>query len=222
MPKMLSWIKNPASEWLGWLMRKLLLESRYTGLELRYLAKAHNCQFGKGNIVNEKSILSNSSLGDYSYVARECFLANTTVGKFCSIGPYVRAGLGAHPLKSFASTHPSFYSQAGQAGIIFADGNYFQESTKVSIGNDVWIGANALILDGIIVGNGAVVGGGSVVTTDVPPYAIVGGVPAKIIKYRFSDPQIKELLNLQWWDRDVDWLRSNFKRFHNIDFLLET
>lgn len=75
-----------------------------------------------------------------------------------------------------------------------------KEHNEVKIGNDVWIGTRAMILDGITIGDGAVIGAGAVVTKNVPPYAIVGGVPAKIIKYRFSQDKINELLASQWWN----------------------
>lgn len=103
----------------------------------------------------------------------------------------------------------------------FADRNYFEEFEKIGIGNDVWIGANVIILDGIEIGDGAVVAAGSVITKSVPPYAIVGGVPAKIIRYRFEKDKIEKLLILKWWDMDLAYLRKNFTKFHNIDGFLE-
>ena len=85
------------------------------------------------------------------------------------------------------------------------------------IGNDVWIGLNATILDGVTIGDGAIVAAGAVVTKDVPPYAVVGGVPAKIIKYRFTESQIDFLLKFRWWEKDRKWIQQNYKRFQDIE-----
>ncbi len=95
-----------------------------------------------------------------------------------------------------------FYSTRKQCGATFADRDYFDEQSDISIGNDVWIGARVFLIEGIHVGDGAIVGAGAVVTKDVPAYAVVGGVPAKIIRYRFTQEQIEYLLELQWWDKE--------------------
>ena len=89
------------------------------------------------------------------------------------------------------------------------------------IGNDVWIGLNATILDGVTIGDGAIVAAGAVVTKDVPPYAVVGGVPAKIIKYRFTESQIDFLLKFRWWEKDRKWIQQNYKRFQDIESFIE-
>jgi virginiamycin A acetyltransferase len=101
--------------------------------------------------------------------------------------------------------------------------NIFQEETRkddmvskgeVKIGNDVWIGTQTVILSGVIIGDGAVIAANSVVTSDVPPYAIVGGTPAKVLKYRFSDDIIEKLLKIKWWDWDIDKIESNKQLFY--------
>ncbi len=89
----------------------------------------------------------------------------------------------------------------------------------LKIGNDVWIGANVLILDGVTIGNGAIIAAGAVVTKDVPPYAVVGGVPAKIIKYRFNKEEIDFLEQLKWWEKDEKWLTEYGKYFNNVELL---
>jgi hypothetical protein len=106
------------------------------------------------------------------------------------------------------STSPLFFSTAKQCGTTFADSNCFKEFGNVAIGNDVWIGARVTIKDNIRVGNGAVVAAGAVVVKDVPPYAIVGGVPARIIRFRFEDNIIQQLQKLQWWDWSESRLRA--------------
>ena len=97
------------------------------------------------------------------------------------------------------STHPVFFSTRMQSGYTFADESYFEEYRGTTIGNDVWIGANAIVIDGVRIGDGAVVAAGAVVTKDVPAYAIVGGVPARIIRYRFLQTDIDVLLKINWW-----------------------
>jgi len=88
-----------------------------------------------------------------------------------------------------------------------------QHYQKVIIENDVWIGANSVIMPGVKVGNGAIIGANAVVTKDVPDYAIVGGVPAKIIKYRFDEKTISSLLELKWWDLDKAIIKENIELF---------
>jgi len=149
-------------------------------------------------------------------------MMNCNIGKFCSIAQDVSIGLGKHPLNDFVSTHPSFYSVHKQCGFSFSDTQYFDEMGNVTIGNDVWIGANSIILDDVIIGNGAVIAANSVVTKDVRAYAIVGGTPAKIIKYRFSEEDIVFLEKFKWWDKDHSWLQENFKLMHNISSFKKT
>jgi acetyltransferase-like isoleucine patch superfamily enzyme len=149
-------------------------------------------------------------------------MQNVSVGKFTCIGPDVYIGLGSHPTSEFISIHPVFYSRLAQAGgISFADKQYFEEYSNTEIGNDVWIGAGVIIPGGVKVGDGAVVASGAVVTKDVPPYAIVGGVPAKIIRMRFNDDDIQALRALLWWDKDESFLRKNYKLMHKIENLSE-
>jgi acetyltransferase-like isoleucine patch superfamily enzyme len=121
------------------------------------------------------------------------------VGKFCSISSFLICGLGNHPT-NFISTHPIFFSTLKQCGITFSDKNYFDEVPEVKIGHDVWIGSRVFIKNGISIGNGAILAAGSVVIKDVPNYAVVGGVPATLIRYRFQKSIIEQLLEIQWWN----------------------
>jgi acetyltransferase-like isoleucine patch superfamily enzyme len=141
---------------------------------------------------------------------------NTDIGKFCSIGSFVSIGPGKHPIE-FVSTSPVFFSDNKQCGTTFADMSYYREMGSVKIGNDVWIGANAVIFDDVTIGDGAVIAAGAIVTKDVEPYAVVGGVPAKMIKKRFSDEIIEKLMQFEWWNKDEVWLRKNYKLFHDIE-----
>ncbi|WP_054708534.1 CatB-related O-acetyltransferase [Bacillus sp. JCM 19041] len=149
--------------------------------------------------------LRNVKIGNYSYVANGAQLIHTTIGQFCSIGPGVMSGLGKHP-STFVSSSPVFYSEKTFLGVKARFKQKFEEYEPVTIGHDCWIGARAILMDGIKVGNGAIIGAGAVVTKDVPPYAIVGGVPAKIIKYRFGSELQDKLEQSKWWQEKIDHL----------------
>lgn len=192
--------------------------------------KSHVSVF-KNSVINYSTIndfcrisngasITKSELGSYSYVSEGCRIANATIGKFCSIGPGVIIAGGKHPVH-FLSTSPAFYSMAKQNGTTFSDKNYFEESMPTAIGNDVWIGANVYISDGIEIGNGAVIGAGAVVTKNVSPYSVIGGVPAKEIKKRFSDEKINAIEKIKWWEWDTEKLSRNIKLFQKSDFHLD-
>lgn len=148
-----------------------------------------------------------SSVGKFTYIAGDSNLNLVKVGRFCSIGSHLLCGNGEHPT-DFVSTHPVFFSNLQQCGISFTDNNLFEERKEVTIGNDVWIGARVFIRDGVKIGNGAIVGAGSVVVKDVPDYAIVGGIPAKVIRFRFTEDLIKRLQSIEWWNLSEENLRA--------------
>lgn len=150
------------------------------------------------------TIINNSSISSYSYIGRNSLVQNTTIGKFCSISKEVNIGLGSHPLERFSTSQLFYRSEnAIKINLVKKDIGVI-EYKPIQIGHDVWIGTRAIILDGVSVGHGSVIAANSVVTKDVPPYAIVGGVPAKIIKYRFTDDVIATLLNLGWWNWSLE------------------
>lgn len=168
--------------------------------------------------LNGKTSISNSQVGAYTYFSC-CSISNTKIGSFCSVASGTRiGGLGSHPV-NMLSTHPIFYSVAKQCGTTFSDKNYFNEFKKTTIGNDVWIGTNAIILDGVNVGNGVIIAAGAVVVKDVPDYAIVGGVPAKIIRFRFSNEEIDLLSRIKWWDLPKEELIENIGLFRKPNFI---
>lgn len=162
------------------------------------------------------------TIGYGSYIGPYCAIA-ANIGRFTSIAPYVRTNRGIHPYTyPYATTCPMFFSTKKQNGQTFADKMMYEElREKTIIGNDCWIGENAFLAGGITIGDGAVVLAGSVVTKDVPPYAIVGGVPAKVIKHRYDEETIRFLLNLKWWNRDVVWLRKHWKLLCDVKKLKE-
>lgn len=164
------------------------------------------------------------SLGYGSYIGAESRIC-AKIGRYCSIGENVRTVNGFHPTGTMVSTHPAFYSKNNSVGISYLKDNCFEElryadpenKHDVVIGNDVWVGSNVTFIAGVTVGHGAVIAAGAVVTKDVEPYAIVGGVPAKVIKYRFDKEIIDKLLALEWWNKDVEWLSKNAQLFVNTE-----
>jgi acetyltransferase-like isoleucine patch superfamily enzyme len=182
-----------------WLIRKHLLKREFPGFSAGFRSFADpQVRFSDHVRLMGRTILSDVQVGRCTTFA-DAIVCRGTVGAFCSIGPgTLIGGLGTHPLHMI-STNPVFYSTLRQCGMTFSDADYVTEMKSVTLGNDVWVGANALILGGVTVGHGAVIAAGAVVTKDVPDYAVVGGVPAKVIKYRFTEEEIALLLKLQWW-----------------------
>lgn len=160
--------------------------------------------------------IRNSMIGDYTYVSHGASVNNTKIGKFCSIGCSFKSGLGMHPI-DFVSTSPVFYSNNNALGFSFVNDNFYKEYSNICIGNDVWIGADVMILDGVQIGDGAIVAAKSLVNKDVPPFAIVGGVPAKVLRYRFDEKTIKELLRLKWWNFPIEKLSLIAKEFTDVE-----
>jgi chloramphenicol O-acetyltransferase type B len=175
-----------------------------------------NSNLGGKNQISNSCYLDRVSLGKFSYVAQDSRLTLTQIGSFCSLGPYLICGFGEHPT-DFLSTSPVFYSTLKQCGVSWSEEQHFQEVKEIIIGHDVWIGARVFIRDGVKIGNGAIVAAGAVVAKDVPDYAIVGGVPARIIRFRFSDEVIQELLNIQWWNWSENKLQKAQTYFRQKD-----
>lgn len=156
-----------------------------------------------------------SDIDKYSYCGYDCNFYKVSIGKFCSISSNVDIGLASHPY-TYVSTSPVFLSGVN----VFHKHLSLQpieyepyESTQ--IGNDVWIGNSVKIIGGVVIGNGAIIGTSSVVTKDIPPYAIVVGIPAKILKYRFDDSFINFLQDIKWWDLDENHVSFLAKYMNN-------
>lgn len=211
-------------------------------LNKTFVLKKKNVQIGKSvfyslstvfeglNAIHNHSDITNCYLGRGTYIANNTVLKHTKIGRFTSIGPYVTTIFGNHPTQTFVSTHPAFFSTRAQCGITFTAENKFQEFASplpcnpkysISIGNDVWIGAKVILLDGVKIGDGAVVASGALVNKDIEPYTVVGGVPAKIIKKRFNSNAIDFLLTFKWWDKDIAWLKENAKSFRDIEIFVK-
>ena len=176
-------------------------------------------------------IYSHSSFGGIlgygSYIGHHSSLT-AKIGRFCSISNHVICNAGIHPFQApFATTSPCFFSLRKQNGATFATQQMLNEmrttdsegSFGCEIGNDVWICEGVFINGGIHIADGALVLAHAVVTKDVPPYAIVGGVPAKIIGYRYDEATIKWLLNVQWWNNPIAWFRAHWSLLCDIDKL---
>lgn len=140
------------------------------------------------------------SIGAHTYIRSDCVLsAVSSIGRFCSIGSncYIGQDKNTHP-SDWLSSHPFQFTNTPLS--------FDPEIVDVTIGDDVWIGHSAMIMEGVTVGTGAIIATRSLVLHDVPPYAIVAGAPAKVIKYRHPPELAAKLLNSKWWECDVDFL----------------
>ena len=178
-----------------------------------------NVRFGDYVYLGSNVTLNNVEISNHSYINSNTIVRDTKIGKFCSIASNVKIVLGSHPM-NLISTHPAFYANNKEFKT-FSDKTLFQEYFPVEIGNDVWIGEEVMIPGGIKIGDGAVIAARSIVTKDVAPYSVVGGVPAKHIKYRFNKNEIRLLLNFKWWDKEEDWLKNNFMLFNNPKLFID-
>ena len=209
--------------------------------KLRHITKVYCCKgssiphssFEGKNAVHKNAQVQSCVLGKGTYVGANSRLFKVHAGRFCSIANDVAIGVGAHPSHTFAITHPSFYydttSELAYTYHCNADNLYepfqyvdSQKQFTVKLGNDVWIGCNCVIMSGVTIGNGAIIAAGSIVTKDVAPYSIVGGIPARLIKNRFTEDQISFLEKYQWWNKDELWLRQNYKLLQDVNVLMET
>lgn len=146
-------------------------------------------RFKKGVYVHEiASIGSNNYFGPYA------FISNAIIGNYCSIASHAKIGQSSHDI--------SFITTYSRISVPLTGVEIFNIPTK--IGNDVWIGTNAVIMQGVSIGNGAVIGASAVVTKDIPEFAVAVGVPAKILKYRFDDNIIRIIKESNWWDFEID------------------
>jgi acetyltransferase-like isoleucine patch superfamily enzyme len=176
----------------------------------------HDCDISPLTSVGKNCYLYKTSLGAFTYLSQNVNIMNSAIGKFCSIGQGVCISTGMHPSSTFVSTHPAFFSLHKQSGATFAKESHFREMGHTTIGNDVWIGTNAIIMDDLTIGDGAIIGAGAIVTKDVLPYSIVVGNPAKHLRFRFEKDEIDFLLAFKWWTKDLAWIEENYIQFHDI------
>lgn len=196
--------------------------------------KIHNsCDVSSRSIFEGANVLYpgahfDGELGYGSYISDNSHIQGK-VGKYTSIGRNVVCNPGRHPYKEpYVSTSPIFVSTERQCGVSFTDKSRFEEMSYadkekqyvVEIGNDCWLGEGVFMVGGVRIADGAMVLANAVVTKDVPPYAIVGGVPAKIVGYRYDEGTIQKLLETKWWDKDIEWLKSHVDEMCDISSFL--
>jgi phosphonate metabolism protein (transferase hexapeptide repeat family) len=199
--------------------------SRKLGIEPYFheTASISDSTFGRYTEVSERCRISEATFGDYSYIMQDGSVWCATIGKFVNIAAAVRINATNHPtwratLHHFTYRAVDYWPDGDMETDFFA----WRRANRVTIGHDVWIGHGATILPGVTVGNGAVIGAGAVVSKDVAPYTIVGGVPAKLIRERFSREVGERMDRLSWWDWEHDRLRQALQDFRNLsaeDFL---
>jgi len=198
------------------------IKLRNKNVKLGYSTSYDNKTHFEGfNRVGDYSRINNSSIGRCSYIGSNTNLDNCAIGRYCCIASFVKVIVATHPV-NFVSIHPVFFSTKKQCGKSYVNQQIFPEELSIEgksvlIGNDVWIGQNVILMGGLKIGDGAVIGTGAIVTKDVPAYAIVGGVPAKLIKYRFSEDKIQQLAIIKWWNKPEKWIIENAHLFTDID-----
>jgi phosphonate metabolism protein (transferase hexapeptide repeat family) len=175
-------------------------------------------EFGRYTYLGPRSSVVESEFGDYAYAMGDNQVAHASVGKFCNIATAVRINPGNHPWWR-ATLHHFTYRSRSHGFALEDDADFFRwrREDRVSIGPDVWIGHGAIVMPGVTIGTGAAIGSGAVVTHDVPPFAIVVGVPARILRYRVDEATARKLQRIAWWDWSHDRLERALPEFRGLD-----
>jgi len=179
-------------------------------------ARVRDSSFGRWCEVGERTRVAESRFGDYAYVDRDSDIMHTEVGRFCSIAAGVRINPGNHPLERVALNHFTYRSSAYGLGDDDAGLFAWRRAHKVVLGPDVWVGHGAVILPGVTVGAGAAIGAGAVVTKDVPDFAVVVGVPARVLRLRFPPGIVAALHRIAWWDWPHERLGEAMADFRHL------
>lgn len=214
------------------IVKRTIFRFRYRGTIIHKTCKFSYSSFFEPMTQLHAHSSFHGSIGMGSYIGEGTKLS-ARIGRFCSISNNVSCNYGVHPYEEpFVSTSPCFFSlnlDHSQCGGSFAKEQLYKEerlvddknNIAVEIGNDVWIGERVFLVGGLHIGDGAMILAGAVVTKDVPPYAIVGGVPAKVIRYRYDEETIKWLLDIKWWNNSPEWFEKNWRLLTDMEKLKE-
>ena len=153
--------------------------------------------------IESHALVSRSTLGAYSFVGKGTEVWNASIGRYCSIGPGCRIGPGDHPMDRITTSSISYSDYFAFYADNTAIVTEYETREPVTIGHDVWIGASSIVTNGVTIGDGAIIAANAVVTKDIPPFAVVGGVPAKVIRNRFDDRTTERMKQLSWWRYDL-------------------
>lgn len=175
-------------------------------------SKVENSTLSDNVRIDRNNYIFDSNIGRHSYTGSNTKIIAATIGKFVSISWNVSIGGGNHDYTRLTN-HSFLYDNFSHIRPEGKEAAYNRFSKPCVIGNDVWIATGAIINRGVTIGDGAVVASGAVVTKDVPPYAIVAGCPAKVIKYRFDKEKIDKLMEMKWWEWEDEKIRENYKLF---------
>ena len=184
--------------------------------DIHRTASVRDTVFGRFCEVGARTKVAESRFGDFSYVVNDSDIIYTDVGRFCSIAAHTRINPGNHPVERVAMNHFTYRSSAyglGGDDPVFFD---WRRQFRCRLGHDVWIGHGAVVLPGVSLGNGAVAGAGAIVTKDVPPFAIVVGNPARLLRYRFPPEIVAALESIAWWDWPHDRLGAAMADFRGL------
>ncbi|WP_428329099.1 CatB-related O-acetyltransferase [Mucilaginibacter sp.] len=202
------------------ILRYAIIRFKFPGAKVAFASNISlDTQLGNGVNISKGTQLGSCKIARNTYIGTNCQFGRTEIGPFSSIGMDVLCGLAAHPL-DFISSYPGFYTDEVPSAKWFGAKHPYEDKAGVEIGADVWIGGRAVILGGIKIGNGAVIAAGAVVTKDVPDHAIVGGVPAKIIRYRFEPATSKAIIASKWWETSDDILTKLSKYSNNPEVFI--
>jgi hypothetical protein len=185
-----------------------LREWKQSGIMIAPYVDCNNVEFEEKVNVAHHAELADCKIGKRTSVGRYTKIRNAEIGRYCSISWDVSIGAMGHPMDAVSTHAFTFRKKFG-----LCDKDYYMRHEKVIIGNDVWIGCNVVIMPGIKIEDGAVIGSGGIVTKNVKPYEIVAGIPAKHIRFRFTDEIICRLLQLKWWEWDDKLIKENISLF---------